>query len=173
MLSFRAFKILFWSVDGGGHQNIYNVFIRRDLMPYIGLVLHWKLIANFCQLFVIFQFCENFNVWSLIYVFGKYFDSLNVANLSCELWQSVAKYIVLVLWYINNVLYTGSLLLVLMPGSAYLPLWYISVVSMWCICGVCWSEIDDFCHFCPLHCQSTEDDCEKKVGLSTALYLNL
>lgn len=80
MLSFRAFKILFWSVDGGGHQNIYNVFIRRDLMPYIGLVLHWKFIANFCQLFVIFQFCENFNVWSLIYVFGKYFDSLNLAN---------------------------------------------------------------------------------------------
>lgn len=93
--------------------------------------------------------------------------------MSCELWQSVAKYIVLVLWYVNYVLYTGSLLLVLMPGSAYLPLWYISVVSMWCICGVCWSEIDDFCHFCPLHCQSTEDDCEKKVGLSTALYLNL
>lgn len=42
--------------------------------------MHWKFIANFCQLFVIFQFCENFNVWSLIYVFGKYFDSLNVAN---------------------------------------------------------------------------------------------
>lgn len=80
MLSFRAFKILFCLVDGGGHQNIYNVFIRRDLMPYIGLVLHWKFIANFCQLFVIFQFSENFNVWSLIYVFGKYFDSLNVAN---------------------------------------------------------------------------------------------
>lgn len=39
-----------------------------------------RYIANFCQLFVIFQFSENFNVWSLIYVFGKYFDSLNLAN---------------------------------------------------------------------------------------------
>lgn len=174
MLSFRAFKILVWSVDGGGHQNIYNVFIRRDLMPYIGLVLHWKFIANFCQLFVIFQFSENFNVWSLIYVFGKYFDSLNLANFELRIMAKCGKiYCTGIMICKLCVVYTGSLLLVLMPGSAYLPLWYISVVSMWCICGVCWSEIDDFCHFCPLHCQSTEDDCEKKVGLSTALYLNL
>lgn len=173
MLSFRAFKILFWSVDGGGHQHIYNVFIRRDLMPYIGLVLHWKFIANFCQLFVIFQFSENFNVWSLIYVFGKYFDSLNVANFELRIMAKCGQI------YCTGIMICKLCVVHWFPApcidawQCLSPFVYISVVSMWCICGVCWSEIDDFCHFCPLHCQSTEDDCEKKVGLSTALYLNL
>lgn len=141
---------------------------------YIG-----RLLQIFWKLFVIFklskQFCENYNVGAWFnYVLGKYFDSLNVANLELQImakaWPNYQIHVYCIMIY---VLYTCSLLCVLMPGSAYLPLWYISVVSMWCICGVCWSEIDDFCHFCPLHCQSTEDDCEKKVGLSTALYLNL
>lgn len=138
MLSFRAFKILFWSVDGGGHQNIYNVFIRRYLMPYIGLVLHWKFIANFCQLFVIFQFCENFNVWSLIYVFGKYFDSLNVAYFELRIMAKCGQ-----IYCTGIIIYIMCCTLV--PCSLY---WCLAVlislcgISLWCLCGVFVASVD-------------------------------
>lgn len=106
---------------------------------YIG-----KLLQIFWKLFVIFklskQFCENYNVGAWFnYVLGKYFDSLNVANLELQIMAKrgqITKYMYIVLWF---------MCCTLVPCSVY---WCLAVlislcgISLWCQCGVFMASVD-------------------------------
>lgn len=92
---------------------------------YIG-----RLLQIFWKLFVIFklskQFCENYNVGAWFnYVLGKYFDSLNVANLELQIMAKhgqIIKYMYIVLWF---------MCCTLVPCSVY---WCLAVLIS--LCGV-------------------------------------
>lgn len=106
---------------------------------YIG-----RLLQIFWKLFVIFklskQFCENYNVGAWFnYVLGKYFDSLNVANLELQIMAKrgqIIKYMYIVLWF---------MCCTLVPCSVY---WCLAVlislcgISLWCQCGVFMASVD-------------------------------
>lgn len=106
---------------------------------YIG-----RLLQIFWKLFVIFklskQFCENYNVGAWFnYVLGKYFDSLNVANLELQIMAKrgqITKYMYIVLWF---------MCCTLVPCSVY---WCLAVlislcgISLWCQCGVFMASVD-------------------------------
>lgn len=106
---------------------------------YIG-----RLLQIFGKLFVIFklskQFCENYNVGAWFnYVLGKYFDSLNVANLELQIMAKrgqIIKYMYIVLWF---------MCCTLVPCSVY---WCLAVlislcgISLWCQCGVFMASVD-------------------------------
>lgn len=106
---------------------------------YIG-----RLLQIFWKLFVIFklskQFCENYNVGAWFnYVLGKYFDSLNVANLELQIMAKrgqIIKYMYIVLWF---------MCCTLVPCSVY---WCLAVlislcgISLWCQCGVFVASVD-------------------------------
>lgn len=106
---------------------------------YIG-----RLLQIFWKLFVIFklskQFCENYNVRAWFnYVLGKYFDSLNVANLELQIMAKhgqIIKYMYIVLWF---------MCCTLVPCSVY---WCLAVlislcgISLWCQCGVFVASVD-------------------------------
>lgn len=106
---------------------------------YIG-----RLLQIFWKLFVIFklskQFCENYNVGGWFnYVLGKYFDSLNVANLELQIMAKrgqITKYMYIVLWF---------MCCTLVPCSVY---WCLAVlislcgISLWCQCGVFMASVD-------------------------------
>lgn len=67
--------------------------------------------------------------------------------------------------YMCSIGFCSGLAPCMMPGSvcAYLPLW---------CCSICHQALIVFVIFCPLHCQSTEDDSEKKVGQTKAHLVN-
>lgn len=106
---------------------------------YIG-----RLLQIFWKLFVIFklskQFCENYNVGAWFnYVLGKYFDSLNVANLELQIMAKrgqITKYMYIVLWF---------MCCTLVPCFVY---WCLAVlislcgISLWCQCGVFMASVD-------------------------------
>lgn len=114
-------------------------------MTYIGLFLTCtgKLLQNIWQLFVIFKLTKTIlrklKCWSLIYVLGKYFNSLNVSN-------DVAKYGKA---WPNYQIYCTCIMIymccTLVPCSVY---WCLAVlislcgISLWCLCKVFMVSVD-------------------------------